>query len=732
MEAGVPETGVAHFRILPDINIEKMKLLKPNWLSHEGQPIFSLSLHPDGSRLATGGQGKDSGIVVIWNMAPVISAKAEKDLSVPKMLCELTNHLGCVNCVRWSIDGKLLASGGDDAIIMLWQLRYKGTTAPAFGSDKPIHEQWGCGHMLRGHNGDVLDMCWSHDQRYLASASVDNTIIIWNARKFPEKLSTLSGHTGLVKGITWDPVGKYLASQCDDKTLRVWRTSDWKEEASITSPFQKCGGTTHVLRLSWSPDGRFIVSAHSLNNDGPTAHIIDRNNWKTGMDFVGHRKAIEVVCFNPHLFTKGEEVNHGCIAVGSRDRSLSIWLTSLKRPLVVVHELFKDSILDLAWSKDGYTLMACSLDSSCAYVSLSDKELGTSLDKHAIDNLFIELYGTKRFSNGKQEDEPLDLLVEDPAMLDLHQKLLEPSDTQTESDNKTETYSTPLKVQFPTDNVPTIEKQVEIRTKDGRRRITPVMLTSQPSLSPIHGSPFMSSKLLTTPTKSINSPSKTTPNRELSMLSAVMTHEAMDCENKGSATDKEVIGNVKSPPARPISFAPLSPDRKEVGSKNLDKGESKSQSRSDLKSRSLSTAKAILSGQKRVIDEDSSSYPPKSKRPKRSKAIEDSEPTSKHATPQKSTVSRHLSQHHPRPLIPVPQLESSLTTQLPSLLLDSPVENIEVTNLPSGCCVTCRRGEELCWSVSLSSPVLLLSANHTITCVACEDCTAAFLSTRTG
>lgn len=198
-------------------------------------------------------------------------------------------------------------------------------------------------------------------------------------------------------------------------------------------------------------------------------------------------------------------------------------------------------------------------------------------------------------------------------MLDMHQKLLEPSDTQTESDNKTETYSTPLKVQFPTDDVPTIEKQVEIRTKDGRRRITPVMLTSQPSLSPIHGSPFMSSKLLTTPTKS---PSKTTPNRELSMLSAVMTHEAMDCENKGSATDKEVIVNVKSPPARPISFAPLSPDRKEVVSKNLDKGERKSQSRSDLKSRSLSAAKAILSGQKRVIDEDSSSYPPKSKRPK--------------------------------------------------------------------------------------------------------------------
>ena len=50
-------------------------------------------------------------------------------------------------------------------------------------------------------------------------------------------------------------MGKYLASQSADKTLRVWRTSDWVEEASVSEPFEECGGTTHVLRLDWSPDG---------------------------------------------------------------------------------------------------------------------------------------------------------------------------------------------------------------------------------------------------------------------------------------------------------------------------------------------------------------------------------------------------------------------------------------------------------------------------------------------
>ena len=57
----------------------------------------------------------------------------------------------------------------------------------------------------------------------------------------------------------------------------------------------QCGGTTHVLRLNWSPDGNHIVSAHAMNNAGPTAQIVERNGWGTSLDFVGHRKAITVV-----------------------------------------------------------------------------------------------------------------------------------------------------------------------------------------------------------------------------------------------------------------------------------------------------------------------------------------------------------------------------------------------------------------------------------------------------
>ena len=84
------------------------------------KPIFSIDVHQECLKFATGGQGADSGRVVIWNLMPVLSEKAELDEAVPKMLCQMDNHLACVNCVRWSQSGLMLASCSDDKLVMIW------------------------------------------------------------------------------------------------------------------------------------------------------------------------------------------------------------------------------------------------------------------------------------------------------------------------------------------------------------------------------------------------------------------------------------------------------------------------------------------------------------------------------------------------------------------------------------------------------------------------------------
>ena len=74
----------------------------------KGQPIFSIDIHPDGSRMATSGQGDDSGKIVIWNMGPIINKSKEIDENVPKILCQMDHHMGEIEREREREDLELM------------------------------------------------------------------------------------------------------------------------------------------------------------------------------------------------------------------------------------------------------------------------------------------------------------------------------------------------------------------------------------------------------------------------------------------------------------------------------------------------------------------------------------------------------------------------------------------------------------------------------------------------
>ncbi|XP_037724878.1 protein HIRA homolog [Drosophila subpulchrella] len=441
-----------------------MRLLKPAWVHHDDKQIFSVDIHQDCTKFATGGQGSDCGRVVIWNLLPVLSDKAECDADVPKMLCQMDQHLACVNCVRWSQNGQNLASGSDDKLIMIWRKCAGSSGVFGTGGMQKNHESWKCFHTLRGHDGDVLDLAWSPNDIYLASCSIDNTVIIWDAQAFPHSVATLKGHTGLVKGVSWDPLGRFLASQSDDRSIKIWNTMDWNLSHTITEPFEECGGTTHILRLSWSPDGQYLVSAHAMNGGGPTAQIIEREGWKCDKDFVGHRKAVTCVRFHNSILRRQDNdgspskpLQYCCLAVGSRDRSLSVWMTALQRPMIVIHELFNDSILDLSWGPKECLLMACSGDGSIACLKFTEEELGKAISEEEKNSIIRKMYG-QGYANG---------LGKNTSPMEHPQRLLLPhgdKPTKFPLNNNSEGNQRP------------ISKQTETRTKDGKRRITPMFI----------------------------------------------------------------------------------------------------------------------------------------------------------------------------------------------------------------------------------------------------------------
>ena len=76
----------------------------------------------------------------------------------------------------------------------------------------PAVETWRTRAVLRGHANNVVDLGWSPDDSRLASASLDNTVWVWDTATW-SMLRRLDFHTSFVKGLAWDPVGTYLATQ---------------------------------------------------------------------------------------------------------------------------------------------------------------------------------------------------------------------------------------------------------------------------------------------------------------------------------------------------------------------------------------------------------------------------------------------------------------------------------------------------------------------------------------
>ena len=713
-----------------------MRILKPKWITHENDfPIFSIDIHPDGSRFATGGQGVDSGKVVIWNMAPLVSRESEANENIPKMLSQMDNHEACVNCVRWSHSGRFLASGGDDKLIMVWKInQYSGgNTVFGTGGGSVNVESWKCASTLRGHDGDVLDLAWSSHDAWIASCSIDNTVIVWNALKLPETIAVLKGHTGLVKGVAWDPVGKYLASQSEDRTLRIWRTVDWKEEKVIKEPFEKCSGSTHVLRLNWSPDGDYVVSAHAMNGPGPTAQIIQRDGWTYEMDFVGHRKPVTCVRFNSVLFrgvSKKPSHHSCCVAIGSRDQSLSIWLTGRKRPLVVIRELFSNSVLDATWSGTGNRLMACSWDGTVAYIEFSDGELGKPLTKEEKIALHEKKYGKSLLSS---TDTYVSRVVETPALLQLQDQLVSksgvtPSGSSTTAVEDRPVPATPIKGP--------INKQIETRTSDGRRRITPMFIPPTPDRGDVP-QPFSSNASMQPTFSSAESKSLIVVEKREDVVkpnvavSKSPSKEGVQPIVNGHAPSTSTLENSSEKPA-PVStpFAPASFGGKRRADKEKEKQPSSQQASQAQLSQPTQPKRARFSLERPAV----ASLPPT----------------------HTAQASGPLTGRADGPGLVLPPLKSSpkLAVQVESAKLTKETHWVEVENsfsmTMSGqlsrlkvVCSTVSSSQvnqsmpeakapAVLWETVFGSPVIGVVANSSFVCVGFEDSTVQILDFKTG
>lgn len=153
--------------------------------------IKALAFTPNGKMLASGG---DDGTIRLW------------DVSTGTQLLNLPS--GKTRALALSPDGKILASTNSPFKIQLWDI-VNGQQMTS----------------IQGNNGTVEVLAFSHDSKILVSGSWDGKIRLWGVTT-NKMLSTVKGHTTDIKALVFSEDGKSIASGSSDGLVFLWNAKE--------------------------------------------------------------------------------------------------------------------------------------------------------------------------------------------------------------------------------------------------------------------------------------------------------------------------------------------------------------------------------------------------------------------------------------------------------------------------------------------------------------------------
>ncbi|XP_014214945.1 U4/U6 small nuclear ribonucleoprotein Prp4 [Copidosoma floridanum] len=161
-------------------------------LHQEGhtRPVHCMSFQCDGSVVATGGQDSFGRV---W------------DLRTGRCIMFMEGHLKSIFGIDFSPNGYHIATGSEDNSCKIWDLRKRS-----------------CLYTIPAHLNLIADVKYQKEEgQYLVTASYDNSAKIWSNNTW-QPLKTLSGHDGKVMSVDISPDQKYIATTSYDRTFKLW------------------------------------------------------------------------------------------------------------------------------------------------------------------------------------------------------------------------------------------------------------------------------------------------------------------------------------------------------------------------------------------------------------------------------------------------------------------------------------------------------------------------------
>ena len=264
-----------------------------NSLLNNNNVITSLSWMNNGVGM---GIGLPNGVLELWDVQKVTKIR------------EIEAHSDRISSLAWN--GYIVTTGSKDKVIKNFDVRCQ---------DSEISK-------IRQHKQEVCSLRYSPEGDLLASGGNDNTAYIWDVRKLNNKLLNISNlnevnnsikplltnnyHTAAVKAMSWCPWQRHVLATgggSKDRTLKIFNCDTNKIIKNVDTGSQVCA-------LLWNKKEREIISSHGFNKNQIT--IWNYQKMKKVCELKGHMSRVLYLTISP---------DENYICSGSGDETLRFW-----------------------------------------------------------------------------------------------------------------------------------------------------------------------------------------------------------------------------------------------------------------------------------------------------------------------------------------------------------------------------------------------------------------------
>lgn len=210
---------------------------------------------------------------------------------------------------------------------------------------------WTVVKSLRGHGGPIYACAFSPDGQWIASASEDGMIGLWNVQDALQIGSQQAeGHVLTIFDCGFSQDGKEIATASMDGSIKLWDGIDGRELLTLAR-LDSSGYPVWLKCVAFSPDGEWVAAGGESIDDYPI-RIWRRATGVVQACLEGHSGPVNACAFSP---------DGQILATASDDATVKIWLANSGKEISSLSG-HGGPVRDCAFSPDGRTLLSCSFD----------------------------------------------------------------------------------------------------------------------------------------------------------------------------------------------------------------------------------------------------------------------------------------------------------------------------------------------------------------------------------